>query len=107
MFSWPVVLPELTGGWFLVRPGNLSQWCGTIHDEQPWQERCAMHAAGYHRVCLAGQAFVVLELAQHQSLRALVAASGRVVKWGCGKGIKLATENSTPVGSAEIIYANL
>ena len=104
MFSWPVVLPGLTGGWFLVRPGNLSQWCGTIHDEQPWQERCAMHAAGYHRVCLAGQAFVVLELAQHQSLRALVAASGRVVKWGCGKGIKLATENSTPVGSAEIIY---
>ena len=92
MFSWPVVLPGLTGVWFLLRPGNLSQWCGTIHDEQPWQERVAIHAPGYRRVCLAVQAFVVLELAQHPSLRALVAASGRGWKRGFGRGIKLATE---------------
>ena len=104
--SLPVLLPGLTGVWFLLRPCNRSQWCGTIHVEQPWQERCAIHAPGYHRVFLAGQAFVVLELAQHQSLRALVAASEKGLKRGCGRGIKLATASSSPVGSAEIIYVN-
>jgi hypothetical protein len=32
IFSWPVLLPGLTGVWFLLRPGNLSQWCGTIQE---------------------------------------------------------------------------
>ena len=77
MFSLPVLLPGLAGGWFLLRPGNLSQWCGMIHDEQPSQERCAMHALGYRRVFLAGQVFFVLELAQQPLLSALVGASGR------------------------------
>jgi hypothetical protein len=81
MFSWPVLMPGLSGGWFLVRPGNLSQWCGTIHDEQLWQERCAIPAPGYHKVFLVGQAFFVLELAQYEALRALVAVSGRAWKW--------------------------
>jgi hypothetical protein len=51
-----------------------------------------MHALGYQRVFFAGQAFVVLELAQHPSLRELVAASERGLKWGFGRGTKLATE---------------
>ncbi len=60
MFSLPVLLPGLTGGWFLLRPGNRSQLCGTIHDEQLWQERYAIHALGYHKVFLVDQAFFVL-----------------------------------------------
>src|SRR5690349_146152 len=63
MVSWPVLMPGRTGGWFLVRPGNRWQWCGTIHDEQLWQERSAIPALGYHKVFLVGLAFVVLELA--------------------------------------------
>jgi len=38
-----------------------------------------------------GQTFVVLELAQYQSLRALVAVSEKVVKRAIGRGIKLVT----------------
>ena len=84
-------MPGLSGGWFLVRPGNLSQWCGTIHDEQLWQERCAIHAPGYQRVLLVGQAFVVLELAQHPLLRAHFGACERGYLRAIGRGIKLAT----------------
>src|SRR2546421_10203456 len=59
-FSSPVLKPGRTGGWFLVRPGNLSQWCGRIHGWQPWQERSAIHSQGCHRVFHVGQVFFVL-----------------------------------------------
>ena len=77
MVSWPVLMPGLTGGWFLLKPGNFWQWCGRIHGWQLWQERSAIHFLEYHRVLLVGQAFVVLGVVQQPLLRALVGACGR------------------------------
>jgi len=94
MVSLPVLLPGLCGGWFLVRPGNLLQWCGTIHEWQLWQERIAIHSLGYHRVCLVGQVFFVLELAKQPLLRALFGVCGRGYLRVIGRGIKLATAYS-------------
>ncbi len=54
----------------------------------------------YHKVFLAGLAFVVLELAQYPLLTALVGACQRGYLRGIGRGIKLATAKSSPVGSA-------
>jgi len=83
-FSSPVLKPGRTGGWFLLKPGNLSQWCGTIHGWQPWQERFAIHAPGSHRGCLVGQVFFVLELAQQPLL---------IILFGVSEGGVLATSD--------------
>jgi hypothetical protein len=51
-----------------------------------------MHALVSQRGLLVGQAFVVLEVAQHPLLRALFGACKRGEMRGFGRGIKLATE---------------
>jgi hypothetical protein len=65
-----------------------------LRREQLWKEQFAIHSLGYHKVSLVGQAFFVLELAQHPLLRALVAACERGYLRAIGRGIKLVTAYS-------------
>lgn len=94
----------LNGVSFRVRHRNPLQPCGRTrgfqgHAEGLW----ATGLLGCRRVSLLGLVCVVSQpQAEERLLRGRVEASERGWKWGFGRGRKLATETSKPVGSARV-----
>ena len=106
--SSPVLTLEPDGGWFLVRRCNRSLSCDRTHGSQPVQGHVAIHPLEYRRECFWGQVVAVSQpQAAHQLLTGLVGASGRGYLRVIGRGIKLVTEKSSPVGSVKSICVTI